>query len=132
MSSSPLCSSSQFPHYIPTSISPSWKQKSELLDFKPEMQREQVLQQELAVVQEQEAAQKVIMSGMQSMIILQGMYCNSLHGQLTAQEESRNNSKKCGKLMGNGLPCYLSGDAFYTRVVNHEKAVADEEVANQA
>jgi hypothetical protein len=72
------------------------------------------------------------MSGMQSTIILQGMYCNSLHGQLTAQEESRNNSKKCRKLMGNGLSCYLSGDAFYTRVVDHEKAVADKEVAKQA
>ncbi|KAG2092293.1 uncharacterized protein F5147DRAFT_585922 [Suillus discolor] len=47
-------------------------------------------------------------------------------------EEAKNNSKKRGKLMGNGLPCYLSGDAFYTRVVDHEKAAADEEVAKQA
>ncbi|KAG1777812.1 hypothetical protein EV702DRAFT_969002 [Suillus placidus] len=46
-------------------------------------------------------------------------------------EEAKNNSKKRGKLMGNGLPCYLSGDAFYTRVVDHEKAAADEEVAKQ-
>ncbi|KAG1898406.1 uncharacterized protein F5891DRAFT_955576 [Suillus fuscotomentosus] len=46
-------------------------------------------------------------------------------------EESKNNLKKCGKLMGNGLPCYLSGNAFYMRVVNHEKA-ADEEAAKQA
>ncbi|KAG2337495.1 hypothetical protein BDR05DRAFT_978480 [Suillus weaverae] len=46
-------------------------------------------------------------------------------------EEVKNNSKKCRKLMGNGLPCYLSGDAFYTRVVDHEKAAADEEGREQ-
>ena len=34
--------------------------------------------------------------------------------------------------MGDGLPCYLSGNAFYTRVVDHEKVAADEEAAKQA
>ncbi|KAG2151330.1 hypothetical protein DEU56DRAFT_728103 [Suillus clintonianus] len=57
---------------------------------------------------------------------------NDFSRTLAAQEESKNNSKKRGKLMGNGLPCYLSGDAFYTRVVDHEKAAADEEAAKQA
>lgn len=132
VSSSPLHSSSQFPRYIPASISPSRKRKSKLLDFEPETQREWALQQGLVAAHEREAAQKAMMGGMQSTIILQGMYCDSLHGQLAAQEEAKNNSKKRGKLMGNGLPCYLSGDAFYTRVVDHEKAAADEEVAKQA
>ncbi|EGO29508.1 hypothetical protein SERLADRAFT_405484 [Serpula lacrymans var. lacrymans S7.9] len=44
------------------------------------------------------------------------------------QEEEKINTKKYGKLMGDGLPYYLTSDTFFSQVVDHEKAVADNEV----
>jgi len=133
VSSSPLCSSSRLPHYVPTPISPSLKRKSDFLNLEPETRREQELQEKLAAAHEREVMHKSMMHGMQSTIVLQGMYCDALNSQLAAQEESKNNPKKRGKLMGHGdgLPCYLSGDAFYTRVVDHEKAVVEQEAAKK-
>ncbi|KAG8215289.1 hypothetical protein J3R82DRAFT_8850 [Butyriboletus roseoflavus] len=46
--------------------------------------------------------------------VLNGIYCNRLHSQLAAREEKEHNAKKKkGKLMGDGLPKYLTGNEFY-------------------
>ncbi|KAG1792386.1 uncharacterized protein BJ212DRAFT_1293252, partial [Suillus subaureus] len=63
-----------------------------------------------------------------STVVLQGMFCNRLSSQLALQEEKKQ-GKKQEQLVGNGLPRLLTGDAFYTSVVKHQKAAEEEAVA---
>ncbi|KAF9220160.1 hypothetical protein BS17DRAFT_787995 [Gyrodon lividus] len=69
--------------------------------------------------------------GMQSTVVLQGMFCEWLSGQLAAQEEKQKKRKK-GQLNGDGLPRLLTGDAFYGLVVEHEETSAIEKVTHKA
>ncbi|KIK95078.1 hypothetical protein PAXRUDRAFT_60672, partial [Paxillus rubicundulus Ve08.2h10] len=59
---------------------------------------------------------------MQSNVILQSMYCNKLSGQLAAQEEGKSKKRKGGHLVSDGLPRLLTGDEFFKKVVDHQKA----------
>ncbi|KAF9220140.1 hypothetical protein BS17DRAFT_787956 [Gyrodon lividus] len=68
---------------------------------------------------------------MQLTVVLQGMFCERLSGQLAAQEEKQKKRKK-GQLNGDGLPRLLTGDAFYGLVVEHEETSAIEEEACKA
>ncbi|KAG1823694.1 uncharacterized protein BJ212DRAFT_1476571 [Suillus subaureus] len=54
------------------------------------------------------------------MNILNKRYCKVLHGQLANQEAKKQKGKAKGKLMGDGLPCFLSGDEFYEKVIEFE------------
>ncbi|KAH7917888.1 hypothetical protein BV22DRAFT_996045, partial [Leucogyrophana mollusca] len=58
---------------------------------------------------------------LQAASILNEMYCSVLRGQLANQEEKKRRGKEKGKLMGDGLPRFLSGDEFYERVVEFER-----------
>ncbi|KAI6162811.1 hypothetical protein EDD17DRAFT_1507684 [Pisolithus thermaeus] len=50
------------------------------------------------------------------------MQSQKLSSQLAAQEEKQKEQKKRkGKLVGNGLPRLLTGDEFYSQVVEFEK-----------
>jgi len=61
---------------------------------------------------------------MQSAAVLNRAYCDLVHGQLAAQEESKRKQQK-GQLVGDGLPCLLSSWNFVQRVIEfHEKGVA--------
>ncbi|EAU80206.2 hypothetical protein CC1G_13541 [Coprinopsis cinerea okayama7 len=53
---------------------------------------------------------------LQASQILNDTYCNKLRIQL-AHKEKKKGKQTLGKLMGNGLPRMLSGDAFYEQVV---------------
>ncbi|KAF9231425.1 hypothetical protein BU15DRAFT_82421 [Melanogaster broomeanus] len=55
------------------------------------------------------------------------MYCDHLSGQLAAQEEKQKKQKK-GQLNGDGLPRLLTGEEFYTHVVEHEEAAEQEKI----
>lgn len=57
---------------------------------------------------------------LQAASILNELYCGKLRTQLAHQEEKKRAEKGKGKLMGDGLPCMLTGDDFYKKVVNHE------------
>ncbi|KIK93316.1 hypothetical protein PAXRUDRAFT_12733 [Paxillus rubicundulus Ve08.2h10] len=61
------------------------------------------------------------------MAVLNSMYCDHLSGQLAAQEEKQKKQKK-GRLNGDGLPRLLTGEEFYTRVVEHEEATEQEKI----
>lgn len=78
-----------------------------------------------------EAQSKAVIMGMQSSIVLQGMFCERLSSQLAGQEEKQRKRKK-GQLNGDGLPRLLTGDDFYNRVAEHERTSAIEEAARQA
>ena len=59
---------------------------------------------------------------LQAANILNKAYGGVLRGQLDHYEEkaSEGKEKGKGKLMGNSLPCLLSGDEFYGRVVEFD------------
>ncbi|KAF9233925.1 hypothetical protein BU15DRAFT_90164 [Melanogaster broomeanus] len=59
------------------------------------------------------------------------MFCERLSSQLAAQEEKQKKRKK-GQLNGDRLPRLLTGDAFYSLVVEHEEMSANEEEACKA
>ena len=50
--------------------------------------------------------------------------------QLAAQDEAKK-ARKGGRLVGDGLPRLLTGDEFYQRVVDHERAAVQDKVANE-
>jgi len=64
---------------------------------------------------------------LQATNILNEAYCSRLCGQLAYQEAKKAESGAKGKLMGSGLPCLLSGDVFYEKVVDLETAHRREE-----
>ncbi|KAI6101470.1 hypothetical protein EDD16DRAFT_1495501, partial [Pisolithus croceorrhizus] len=75
---------------------------------------------------------KAELVGMHSTVILQSLFCGRLSSQLTAQEEKQKEQKKRkGKLVGNGLPRLLTGDEFYSQVVEFKKSAADEELEHK-
>ncbi|KAG6378306.1 hypothetical protein JVT61DRAFT_14027 [Boletus reticuloceps] len=58
----------------------------------------------------------------QSAMVLQSVYCTRIKGQLAAREEKEHTRRvKKAKLMGDGLPRYLTGDEFYHQVAENEK-----------
>ncbi|KAG2745961.1 hypothetical protein P692DRAFT_20740298, partial [Suillus brevipes Sb2] len=59
---------------------------------------------------------KSLLVSMQSTVVLQSMFCDRLSHQLTAQEEKKQNSKRGGQPVRDGLPRLLTGDGFYHRV----------------
>ncbi|KAG8215132.1 hypothetical protein J3R82DRAFT_8602 [Butyriboletus roseoflavus] len=103
-----------------------------LLRRHPENSTERAYQDALHESYLQEDHLKTEVVSMQAATVLNGMYCDWLHGQLAAQAEKEQAMKKRkGKLMGDGLFKYLTGDAFYQWVVDHEKAVKDVELAKK-
>lgn len=64
---------------------------------------------------------------LQAANVLNDLYCSKLRGQLAFHEKKEKKGKGKGKLMGDGLPCVLSGDVFYEKVVNFEQQQRREE-----
>ncbi|KAI9573867.1 hypothetical protein HD554DRAFT_2202030 [Boletus coccyginus] len=67
---------------------------------------------------------------MQSTAVLNSLYCGHLSEQLAAQEERQKKQKK-GQLNGDGLPRLLMGEEFYTRVVQHEETVEQDQIEHK-
>ena len=64
-----------------------------------------------------EDALKLQIAQLQASNILNALYCQKLHGQLAHNCKEKKTKEKDGKgkekLMGDRLPCVLSGDVFY-------------------
>ncbi|KAF9246200.1 hypothetical protein BU15DRAFT_58308 [Melanogaster broomeanus] len=129
----PLTSANRLPPFLPSPISPTrnLKRKYALLTEEPRSAKEVAYQTALQEFEAREAKCKSALLGMQSTVVLQGMFCERLSGQLAAQEEKQKKRKK-GQLNGDGLPRLLTGDAFYSLVVEHEETSAIEEEARKA
>jgi hypothetical protein len=70
-----------------------------------------------------EDALKLRIAQLQASNVLNALYCQKLRGQLAHKEKKtkkKRDGKGKGKLMGDGLPCCLSGDVFYEMVVEFE------------
>ncbi|TFK20620.1 hypothetical protein FA15DRAFT_574933, partial [Coprinopsis marcescibilis] len=96
---------------------------ADMLKIKPQSVNEVHL---LAALQESEAANEALQHRviqLQKSQILNKAYCNKLRHQLSHKEEKQaNKGKGKGKLLGNGLPQLMSGDAFFERVVEFTEA----------
>ncbi|KAF9227317.1 hypothetical protein BS17DRAFT_459041 [Gyrodon lividus] len=128
----PLTSVNQLPPFLPSPISPTQnlKCKYALLMEEPRNTWETAYRTVLRELEACEANFKSALLGMQSTVVLQGMFCEWLSGQLAAQEEKQKKRKK-GQLNGDGLPRLLTGDAFYGLVVEHKETSAIEEEARK-
>lgn len=76
-----------------------------------------------AALREAEAREQLLQkrcAELQASNILNELYCGKLRGQLAHKDETKAKGKGKGKLMGDGLPCMLTGDEFYEKVVVHE------------
>ena len=70
-----------------------------------------------------EDALKLRIAQLQASNIPNALYCQKLCGQLAPKEKrikEKRDGKGKGKLMGDRLPCFLSGDFFYEMVVEFE------------
>ncbi|KAI5987137.1 hypothetical protein EDC04DRAFT_2913094 [Pisolithus marmoratus] len=133
VNTTPLTSVNQLPAYQPLPLTPTRKRKHTLLDHEPESELEHTYQEALHQSLAREDQYKASTVEMQSVLVLQTMHCNRIMSQLAAHEEKEKEKKKRkGKLMGDGLPRLLTGEAFYNRVVEFEKAAAAEEKESQA
>ncbi|KIK76971.1 hypothetical protein PAXRUDRAFT_779528 [Paxillus rubicundulus Ve08.2h10] len=119
-----LTSAHRLPPFIPSVLTwtPTCKQKHQLLDRDPESEMECTYQDAL---HHNMTAECIFVSSA-------SMFCERLSSQLAAQEEKQKNAqKKQGKLVGDGLPRLLTSDKFHNHVVEHKKAIVDEEVVRE-
>lgn len=77
---------------------------------------------------EAEALQQRLVS-MQAANVLNEMYCKVLRIHLANYDKKKQQAKKSGTLVGDGLPRLLSSDVFYELVCDHEERqrVAEQE-----
>lgn len=120
VSSVPMTSSTIVDHNVNQLISPSRSRTSDALQINPKTMTEIILLGALRESEEREASLKRRVLELQAANILNEAYCSRLRGQLAHKEDKKANPKGKGKLMGDGLPCLLSGDWFYERVVEAE------------
>ncbi|PBK83680.1 hypothetical protein ARMGADRAFT_883701, partial [Armillaria gallica] len=66
---------------------------------------------------------------MQAANVLNEMYCRVLRKHLANHDKKKQQAKKLGTLVGDGLPWLLSSDVFYELVCDHEERqrVAEQE-----
>ncbi|KAI6041987.1 hypothetical protein EDC04DRAFT_2892503 [Pisolithus marmoratus] len=126
----PLTTANQLPTFVTTPVTPTWKHSHRLLEQEPENDFECAYQGALQLLLACENQAKAALVGMQSTVVLQSLFCGRLSNQLVAQEDKQKEQKKRrGKLVGDGLPRLLTGDEFYSRVVEFEREERAEEMA---
>ncbi|KAG2116479.1 uncharacterized protein F5147DRAFT_768849 [Suillus discolor] len=120
------------PAFVSTPITPTHKQKHNLLETEPESAKEQLYWDALCSTYDCKTHYKSALVGMQSTIILQSMFCDWLSSQLAAQDKKKKKTKKGGQLVGDELPRLLMSDEFHHHVVEHQRVAEEEEAACRA
>lgn len=85
----PITSQDHLPIFTSTPFTPTRKQKHSILDREPETEFERECQDALRDAYEHEAGYKGALYGMQSTVVLQGMFCDRMSSQLAAVEEKK-------------------------------------------
>jgi len=75
------------------SFTPTRKRIHSVLDCKPETEHEHACHDALREAYERESVYKGALYGMQSTVVLQGMFCDKLSSQLASQEEKKQGKK---------------------------------------
>lgn len=79
-------------------------------DFQPTTRLEHALLVALQEGHAREAALRRQVAEVQAAHVLNVLYCQKLRVQLAHQEKKKAKGKGSGRLLGDGLPCFLSGD----------------------
>lgn len=116
ISAEPMSSAASMPHHASAPIPLA---TTSTLQIEPKTKVEVALLAALREAEMREASLQRRVLELQATNILNEAYCSKLRGQLARKEEKVEQKGK-GKLMGSGLPCLLSGDWFYERVVEFE------------
>jgi DDE superfamily endonuclease len=118
---SPIRSTSRLPAapILPVSAQKKISRNQALLNAEPTTELEKLLQHALHESETREAYQKERVIELQSTVILQEKYLDRVRHQLEAQEGKKNKGKST-KLVGDGWPRLLTGDTFYTKVIEHQ------------
>ncbi|KAF9470034.1 hypothetical protein BDN70DRAFT_779237, partial [Pholiota conissans] len=93
----------------------------------PVTQNEKVLVAALRELQEENVKLRQHAVNLQATNVLNEIYCNKLRFQLAYKEETKKKKTQKGKLVGDGLPRMLTGDAFYERVIEFTKWQKEQE-----
>jgi hypothetical protein len=126
----PLSSSLRMPAAVVESIQTCMIPQT-LLAIELKTKNEAVLLGALQEVEERCKAYKQCVITLQAQTVLNEVYCNKLHFQLTFQEEKKRNPGAHGKLVEDGLPRLLSRDKFYKKVVEFTKWQKEKEVQKE-
>jgi hypothetical protein len=116
VSNAPTSSTSAPPPRIATIIQPPRKA---YIGFLAKTLPEQAILAVLHASEKREEAPHCHVLHIQAANILNELCCARLQKQLACKEKKSGGK---GRLMGDGLPCLLSGDEFYEKVVEHEAA----------
>lgn len=128
---SPIKSMSSLTLLKMTPIFPSKPQNTDLLSALPSSVLEEHLQEVLWESEEKERYWKAHHTTLQSAFVLQEIYCKRIRCQL-AQKEGRNQKGKSCRMPGeDGMPQLLTGNDFYTKVVEYEESVSHEEAEKE-
>ena len=111
VSSSPIHSSSTLPPLTFEQIPPLPPLLEQLLDIPPETSQAAELQHALRESQDREYRILAALTVERTRLVLADMHLGRIKRQLYAKEEKKK-KKNLGRLMGDGLPRLLTGDAF--------------------
>ncbi|KIM35935.1 hypothetical protein M413DRAFT_78950 [Hebeloma cylindrosporum] len=96
------------------------------LMIKPSTANELLLLAALREAESQNLRSEMHTFELQAANILNEAYADRLKKQLAAKEEKQTKKKKATRLVGDGLPCLLSGDEFYELAKEKEREVEEE------
>jgi hypothetical protein len=106
-------------------ISPIKCRYANITDPEPETGRERLLQQTVREMEAREPVLKQRLAESQAGTIMSSSYCVRVKGQLAEKERGKEPSTK---LVGDGLPIYMTSNDFFGRVEAHEEEVMEEEI----
>ena len=89
----------------------------DVLQIAPQTRNETYLLAALRETLARENALKQRLLDVQAANVLNEAYCDKLRHQLAHYEGKKEDTGGRGKLMGDGLPCLLSGDEFFHRAI---------------
>ncbi|KAK0214637.1 hypothetical protein EDD85DRAFT_798903 [Armillaria nabsnona] len=131
VSSSPVHSEEVLLHLNVTQISPTIPHYTDLTRLISSTMLKENLQIALCESQAHEQYWKSRTVDLQSGFVLQELYCKKVHHQL-AQKEKGNGKGRSQWLNGDGMPCLLTSNDFYDRVIDHEETAICEEEEKKA
>jgi hypothetical protein len=89
----------------------------------PETPRERLLQDAVREMEAQETVLKRKLAEAQVGTVLSNSYCVRVKGQLAEKEKKKGKSTR---LVGDGMPIYMTDEEFFRRVEEHEETAAQE------
>ena len=123
LSPSAVQSTSWIPAHILSMISPTKQCYTNLTDPIPETPCERLLQDAVREMEAWETVLKQKLVEAQAGTVLSNSYCVRVKGQLAEKEKKKGNSTR---LVGDGMPIYMTDEEFFRRVKDHEEMAAQE------